>query len=76
MVAYGKGIQVDANVRSMRRFFQAVRTWAEVFEKTRVESMADSSGALPEDAKKALRRARLKTEDHQKPIALSLPVLA
>jgi hypothetical protein len=50
-------------------------TWQQVFDKTQKMTMASADGALPEDAKKKLKKEGKKAEDHQKPIAFTLPTL-
>ena len=50
-------------------------TWQQVFDKTQKMTMASAEGALPEDAKKKLKKEGKKAEDHQKPIAFTLPTL-
>ncbi len=48
-------------------------TWEAVFEKTQKMTMASADGALPEDAKKKLRKEGKKAEDKQKPVAFTFP---
>ena len=48
-------------------------TWEAVFAKTQKITMASADGALPEDAKKKLRKEGKKAEDQQKPVAFTLP---
>ena len=50
-------------------------SWQAVFEKTQKITMASADGALPADAKKKLKREGKAAEDHQKPVAFTLPTL-
>ena len=48
-------------------------TWQAVFDKTQSTVMAMADGALPKDMKKKMKSEGLTVEDHQKPVAFSIP---